>query len=337
MSLETQLQREWPAVEAAIDAMLQTRPWPRLAPDDAFARQSTMLADALGSGGKRMRALLPALLVRAGGGPVDAAVRLGAAIELVHNGTLVHDDIQDGDTLRRGRPTLWRVHGQAQAINIGNLLLVAPITALAGDPTLPAGLGPRLANLLGGALLETITGQIGDLDVHGNASADLARLEAVAMAKTAPLFGVAIQGAALLLGVDRPEPAQRAAQALGLAFQLRDDLLDLLGTKGRGAAGADLREGKPTMPMWLALADAPASEGLTIRATLSAAAAGKAVEDAEIAGIVATIRERGGLERGQARLATLLDQARSAGAEALPALAAEVWAAFADRLAVLDG
>ncbi len=337
MSLESQLQREWPAVEAAIDAILRTRGWPRLAPDDAFARQDAMLSDALGSGGKRLRALLPAALVRAGGGPVDAAARLGAAIELVHNGTLVHDDIQDGDTLRRGKPTLWRIHGQAQAINTGNQLLVAPITALAGDLTLPDGLGPRLATLLGGALLETITGQIGDLDVHGNAGADLARLEAVAMAKTAPLFGVAIQGAALLLGLDRPEPAQRAAQALGLAFQLRDDLLDLLGTKGRGAAGADLREGKPTMPMWLALADAPASESLSIRATLASAAAGQAVDEAEIARIVAVIRERGGLERGRARLATLLDRARVAGAEALPAAAAAVWADFAERLAVLDG
>lgn len=337
MSLDLQLLRELPSVDAAIAAILGDRPWPRLAPGDAYARQATMLDDALGSGGKRMRALLPAALVRAAGGPVEAAARLGAAIELVHNGTLVHDDIQDGDTLRRGRPTLWRLHGQAQAINTGNQLLVAPITALAGDPSLPGGLGPRLATLLGGALLETITGQIGDLDVHGNAGADLARLEAVATAKTAPLFGVAIQGAALLLGVERPEPAQRAAQALGLAFQLRDDLLDLLGTKGRGAAGADLREGKPTMPMWLALADAPASEGLSIRATLAAAAAGQAVDEAEIARIVATIRERGGLERGQARLADLLDRAKAAGAEALPAPAADVWATFTDRLAALDG
>ena len=78
---------------------------------------TAMCRDQLASGGKRLRALLTPALVAAEHGPVDAARVFGAGVELIHNGTLVHDDIQDGDTLRRGRPTLWTQFGVAQGIN----------------------------------------------------------------------------------------------------------------------------------------------------------------------------------------------------------------------------
>ncbi len=340
--LDDRLAAARPIAEAAVLALRSRVAGETLAPRDAQASLDDMVAEAFEAGGKRLRALLPITLVEAGGGDVAAASRLGAAIEWVHNGTLVHDDIQDGDRLRRGKPTLWTTRGTAQAINAGNALLVAPILALCEDRLQPHGLGPRLSAMLAAALLETIAGQVGDLDVHGSASADLARLEAVAAAKTAPLFGVAIAGAALLLGVDRPDAARRTARALGVAFQLRDDLLDLLGTKGRGAAGADLREGKPTLPLRLALSDAPLPVSAGVERTLAAAFAaghggGAPVQDDEIAALCQQLLDLGALERGRAHLEALLAEARLGADEALPPAAAAILCAFVDRLAVLDG
>lgn len=340
MILHDAMQAEREGVQAALARMIG-RP-EGVAPAEARDHLRTMLETALGSGGKRLRALLPPAMVRAAEGPVAAAHQLGAAIELVHNGTLVHDDIQDGDELRRGQPTLWRLHGQAQAINAGNALLVTPLTALAaaGDlgsaGSLPADTGARLAAMLGQALCETIAGQVGDLDAHGNRT-DLRRLESVAMAKTAPLFGVAIEGTGLLLGRHRREAAQRAAQALGLAFQLRDDLLDLLGTKGRGAAGSDLREGKPTMPMLLALQDAPPSVAQPVFAAITQAAQGHQPSEEVIAEALHTVLQLGAVERGRRRLLALIEDAHDAADEALPAAPAALLRAFADRLVQLDG
>ncbi len=127
------------------------------------ARLQDMASDQLRSGGKRLRGLLPVALVQAGQGPMAAAFELGACIEWVHNGTLVHDDIQDGDELRRGQPTLWTIHGIAQAINAGDAMLVGPLAALLRAEAIPPDLRAPLAGLLADALLETIHGQVADL------------------------------------------------------------------------------------------------------------------------------------------------------------------------------
>ncbi|MEY3013953.1 MAG: hypothetical protein RIT45_2688 [Pseudomonadota bacterium] len=331
------LEAERAGLAAAMERVLNWHQGMVLSPEAADARLGAMIDEHLQTGGKRLRGLLPAALVRAGGGPVQAAWTLGACIELVHNGTLVHDDIQDGDELRRGRPTLWKVHGAPQAINVGDALYAAPLAALALDPSVPRHHAAQLAGLLAGALLETIRGQVADLDLHGDEEPDQARLEAVAIAKTAPLFGVAIEGAGLLLEHPASDAAREAGRALGLAFQLRDDLLDLVGSKGRGAAGADLREGKLTLPGRLALRGASADEEAALRALLARAAAGDRPADDEVAHWVAWMHERGGVEAGRAALDALLSQARDAAVRALPAPAAVVLAAFADRLGALDG
>ena len=297
-----------------------------------------MVSQQLSSGGKRLRGLLPIALVAAGRGPVAAAVALGAAVELVHNGTLAHDDVQDRDRLRRGLPTLWTQVGEAQAINAGDAMLVAPIANLLADPTLPSEHRPALALLLSDAIVETIRGQVADLGLRDLAAPTLDDLMAVHLAKTGPLFGACLGGAALLLGAGASELAacSEAARHLGLAFQLRDDLLDALGTKGRGAPGADLHEGKWTAPLFLAgRTDSQGSRELA--SVLRRAAAGEELTAEAVAGWVQWARDRGGLEETSLLLDHHLAQFHLAAAGALPAPCQPILQALVDRLMRADG
>lgn len=303
------------------------------------ARLQDMASDQLRSGGKRLRGLLPVALVQAGQGSMAAAFELGACIEWVHNGTLVHDDIQDGDELRRGQPTLWTIHGIAQAINAGDAMLVGPLAALLRAEAIPPDLRAPLAGLLADALLETIHGQVADLALRDLQEPGLADLEAVHVAKTGPLFAACLAGSAMLLRCpgEAIESAHRLARVLGLAFQVRDDLLDALGLKGRGAAGADLREGKPTWPMLRALASADEAEKHNLYSLLRRTWQGPKASELEIAEAIAMIHRRGGIAQAREDLEDLLSRARQTAVEVFPAASAAVVHALCDRLARLDG
>src|SRR6185295_17019159 len=97
-------------------------------PDGPLAQ--TMVREHLASGGKRLRARLALTALTALGGERAHGIAWAAACELLHNATLVHDDVQDGDELRRGQPTVWARHGVAQAINAGDLLFALPYLAV---------------------------------------------------------------------------------------------------------------------------------------------------------------------------------------------------------------
>ncbi len=300
---------------------------------------TAMCRDQLASGGKRLRALLTPALVAAADGPVAAARIFGAGVELIHNGTLVHDDIQDGDTLRRGRPTLWTQFGVAQGINAGDALLMGAVAGVLRAAEIPEDLRASLGALLAEALCETIRGQVADLALRDLRQPALQDIESVHLAKTGPLFSACFVGAVRLLR--RGPAAERAAfelgREVGLAFQIRDDLLDLLGTKGRGEAGADLREGKPTWPVLVALRDVPGAEADAVRALLHNATQGSPPADAEIARAVAWVRAVGGQTTAEAHLTATLNRAKTAALHAFSADSAVVALALCDRLARLDG
>ncbi len=300
---------------------------------------TAMCRDQLASGGKRLRALLTPALVAAEHGPVDAARVFGAGVELIHNGTLVHDDIQDGDTLRRGRPTLWTQFGVAQGINAGDALLMGAVAAVLRSDAIAADLRAPLGALLADALCETIRGQVADLALRDLPQPTLLDVESVHLAKTGPLFSACFVGATRLLrrGPEAEQAAWALGREIGLAFQIRDDLLDLLGTKGRGDAGADLREGKPTWPVLVALRDVPGAEADGIRALLRQATQGSPPSDGDVAHAVAWVREVGGEATARAHLDATLDRARAAAHQAFDRQSALVALALCERLARLDG
>lgn len=217
----------------------------RLCAGERLDRAGIMANEHLSTGGRRVRARLALDAAEALSVPVGAAVPWAAAVELLHNATLVHDDIQDGDRVRRGQPTVWVRHGSNQAINAGDLMLMLPWLAIA-----EAAVDEAIRFRLGAALAEraqrTVRGQVDEMDLLGGRRLDSATYMRVIAGKTGHLLAVPVEGAALLAGRS-PADARALARPfedIGLLFQLVDDVVDLWGDKGREAPGADLREGK---------------------------------------------------------------------------------------------
>jgi geranylgeranyl pyrophosphate synthase len=209
-------------------------------------------------GGKRIR---PALVFATGRtlGLAEVQVEAAAcAIELVHVYSLVHDDLpaMDDDDLRRGRPTCHKAFDEATAVLVGDALQPLAFQLLARDPQLPpdAAIRLKLIDLLAEAsgTFGMAGGQAVDLSVQGQAIG-IAEVEQMHARKTGALIKVSVMMAAACVPTLAPALADnlaRFATAIGLAFQIQDDLLDVLGdvsTLGK-ATGADSARAKPTYP-----------------------------------------------------------------------------------------
>lgn len=200
------------------------------------------------SGGKRLRARLALAAVKALGGPPSGGIAWGACCELLHNASLIHDDIQDGDRYRRGRPSLWTQHGVSQAINGGDLLIALSYLAIEAIPAADA-LRWRLTRALSLAARQMVEGQAAELQLLAGDALAWDGYAACVEGKTAALFSLPIEGAALIAGRATEEAVQLgdAFRPLGLLFQIQDDILDLFGDNGREMRGSDLAQsGKAT-------------------------------------------------------------------------------------------
>jgi farnesyl diphosphate synthase len=213
---------------------------------------------ALG-GGKRMRPLLVYAAGTAFGASLDALDAPAAAVELIHAYSLVHDDLpaMDDDALRRGRPTVHVAYDEATAILVGDALQTLAFEVLA-DADAPAATRIELVRTLAHAsgAHGMCGGQALDLDAVGR-RLDPDALRAMHAAKTGALIRAAVRMGALVASVDAGTQARLDdyADALGLAFQIRDDILDVEGdaaTIGK-TAGKDAANDKPTYPAILGL------------------------------------------------------------------------------------
>lgn len=204
--------------------------------------------EQLANGGKRIRARVALEAADALGVDARDAVGWATAVELLHNATLVHDDVQDGDIFRRGRHTAWALHGVPQAINAGDLLLVLPAAAI-DEVRADAGVRLGLTMALFRRAAATVRGQGADLRLRAavDESDDVvaAYLNCIE-GKTGELFALPVEGALLLSGRTRADAVHFSLPffRLGVLFQMQDDVLDLFGDKGRDARGSDIREGK---------------------------------------------------------------------------------------------
>ncbi len=197
---------------------------------------------------KRIRPALCLVTAEALGAGRAAAEPFALAIELAHNFCLVHDDIEDGDVMRRGRPSVWKRYGPPHAINIGDYLLILAYRALSrrrpGERAEATRL--RLVELLTWALERTHVGQALDLAARERRSFAVEDYLGLAREKTGRYLAAPIEAGAIVAGAPEAVIAElrRLGDCLGPLFQIRDDLLDLESAKGREAPGADLREGK---------------------------------------------------------------------------------------------
>jgi geranylgeranyl diphosphate synthase, type I len=214
---------------------------------------------ASGSAGKAIRPAFALLMAEAAGGSWEAALPAAVAVELVHNHSLLHDDVIDGDLLRRRRPTAWAAFGVPQAILAGDALFTLALEVLAGAD------GPAMeaVRLLGAAQQELLAGQMADVAFESRAEVSLEECIAMAHAKTAALLGAACALGQLFATGDQARigHARAFGEKLGLAFQLIDDVLGIWGDPALTgkAIHSDLASRKKSLPVVAALSSGTAA------------------------------------------------------------------------------
>ncbi|MFQ5813240.1 MAG: polyprenyl synthetase family protein [Anaerolineae bacterium] len=259
MSLKNVFERYLPLIEAELREVLAT-PHPQLTSFYGMMQYhlgwvDEEFAPTKGGAGKRLRPILCLLTCQATGGDHEQALPAAAAIELVHNFSLVHDDIEDNSPLRRGRPTVWKVWGVPQAINVGDGLFA--LAHLAMRRLADRGVRPRRVltalEILDQACLALTEGQHLDLSFEARLDVDVDEYLSMVRGKTAALFSAAAQLGALVVGSDPESTARyrRFGENLGLAFQIVDDILGIWGdpqVTGKPAAD-DIQQHKKTLPI----------------------------------------------------------------------------------------
>ena len=277
-------------------------------------------ADGTPAAGNAGKAIRPALVLAAatalGGERARAsALRAAAAVELVHNFTLLHDDVMDRDTTRRHRPTAWTVFGDADAILAGDALQALALRLLAEDPH-PAS--SAAAARLADCVVELCEGQHADTAMEKRAPTEVTLDEVLAMAeaKTGALLGCACAVGALYAGASAEdvEALDAFGRQAGLAFQLIDDVIGIWGDPGRTGkpAGADLAVRKKSLPVVAALTSG------TPAAVELAELYGLPYEEGELERTALAVERAGGRDWAQAQAADHMARAVQELARAIP-------------------
>jgi geranylgeranyl diphosphate synthase type II len=216
------------------------------------------------AGGKRVRPILMLAACEAVGGNIEEAMPAACAMEMIHTYSLIHDDLpaMDDDDFRRGMPTNHKVFGEATAILAGDALLTEAFALLSCeelgrslDPAKRVEVISEIARCAGSRGM--IGGQMVDMESEGKQEADMATVQYIHTHKTGALIKASVRAGALLgnAGEDNEAALVRYGEAVGLAFQIADDILDLEGTTeeiGKDA-GSDLARGKATYPAVLGI------------------------------------------------------------------------------------
>jgi geranylgeranyl pyrophosphate synthase len=243
--------------------------------------------DTISAGGKRLRPLLVCLAAGAPPPETDGLVRAAVAVELVHGATLVHDDVLDGSSLRRGRPTVAAVAGRRVATATGDLLFSRAFAELA------TGRAAEPIRLLSRATTELALGELMQRADAWNAEVSVERYLERCRLKTAVLFRAAGELGALEGGAPMDSLGSFGEQ-IGVAFQILDDVLDVSGPPERTGKhrGADLLDGTVTLPLIVARACDPELERLDVREISSPAEAAAVCERIVATGALAVAKER---------------------------------------------
>jgi len=243
------------AVDEEIRALL-SQAEPALQPFYGMMLYHLGLDAERGAGGKRLRPVLCTLVFEALTGDARRALPAAAAIELLHNFTLIHDDIEDQDPARHHRPTVWNVWGVPQAINAGDGMFAVSRLAVQRLRGFPAERVLAFAGLVDRACMQVCEGQFLDISFETRTDVTTERYRAMAAKKTGALFAAAAEGAAML-ATDDPSvrgSLGRFGDAFGQAFQAHDDLLGIWASAERTGKVEmnDLTKRKKTLPVVLA-------------------------------------------------------------------------------------
>ncbi|MBS3780985.1 MAG: polyprenyl synthetase family protein [Candidatus Thermoplasmatota archaeon] len=212
------------------------------------------------SGGKKLRPFLAMITAEAFGESKNKALPYGISLELVHNFTLVHDDIMDQDDLRRGKPTLHQKIGDAEAINAGDGLFALSFNILSQTDVEGEKIR-RLLEELSSSILKIAEGQEEDMRFEDTFEIREEDFIQMIKKKTAYLFSAATRGGTMIADCDDKEIERMGnfAKKMGIAFQIQDDYLDLVGDEDKIGkdVGSDIKEGKRTLMVIKALSELP--------------------------------------------------------------------------------
>ena len=258
-------------------------------------------------GGKRLRPVL-ALLVAGAFGPVgEDSVRVAAASELLHNATLLHDDVVDGSDERRGKPTVRSILNGPASVLIGDFWLVQGVEAILSL----SRYSERIVRIFAKTLSDLAEGEVLQLQKSERCDTLEEDYFRIIYSKTASLFEAAAVSAAISAGASEQEAASAGdfARNLGMAFQIRDDMLDYSGDETLGKpVGIEILEQKITMPLLGALSRVSAEEEEAVREKIRRLPGEPALAE----DVRAFVRARGGLEAAAGVLSRFTQDAVSA-------------------------
>ncbi len=296
-SVKTYLDKDWTAVQERIASALNS--------DIKLLNSTNDMI--LSRSGKQLRPLLSLMMARACSGGVsvpDASVRYAAASELLHNATLLHDDVADESEQRRGAPTIMSLMGPSVSVLVGDYWLVKAVElvldASDGDMRVIRLFSKTLSDLAEGEMLQLQKAQSGDTD-----ESDYLR---IIYNKTASLFEAACVSAAISVSASDTyeKAAKEYAVALGLAFQIKDDILDYSGGDCVGKPlGVDILEQKITMPLLGAFVSVGIEEENRVRSLVKNIVDHPEYRDE----IIAFVKANGGLEYSVKQLDKYVGQA----------------------------
>jgi geranylgeranyl diphosphate synthase type I len=268
-----------------------------------------------GTRGKRLRPNLLLMAAEAAGGDPAVAVPAAAAVELLHNFSLIHDDIQDRSDTRHGRPTVWTEWGIAQAINAGDAMHA--LAALAAMRCAARGADPRVAlevaDLLHECCLRLVEGQYLDLEFERRDDVTPEQYMEMIDGKTAALIAASIEMGALIGGAgDRRSHWRAFGQDIGRSFQIVDDVLGVWGdpkVTGKPVAD-DVVKGKRALPFLIAVQVLPAADVARLRELYGS--------EPGVAEAIQLLDRAGAREASRTRATELLDRALASLAAAGP-------------------
>ncbi len=269
-----------------------------------FAMIEEVNAYLLAVPGKLFRPTLLLLSSEVGSEPSDDAVTLAAVVELVHIATLVHDDAVDHSPLRRGMPTVNSLWTHQIAIIMGDYLYSRSVTELARLGKL------ELVRVLAAAANEMSVGEMRQLLSYDNVSFTEGEYFRLIAAKTASLMSAACEMGALAGNGEYREPLRRFGRALGMAFQIADDMLDYSGSADVTGkpAGLDLRGRKVTLPLVGALRQMSQTEVDQVRHVFTMVEPG----DSEVGAVIELVQRNGGLEYARRKAVEYANAAEAA-------------------------
>lgn len=299
--------REWTgSVDEQIDELISKRVKPKV-----LSEASRHLIEA---GGKRLRPCLTLASCESVGGSPRDALKTAAAIELLHTFTLVHDDIMDQDGFRRDVETVHRVWGQPTAIIAGDALFAKVFEAIsenAGDQDLSSERAINLFDAISEAVFKVCQGQALDMEFEDRVEVAEAEYLEMAEKKTGALFEASTKSGALL-GRGSPEEVEaltRYGRLLGIAYQIRDDVLGIMGEQERirKPVGSDIRDGKLTLIVIYALNSASKKDRRNLLQILKEEGA----SESQVNEAISILNKTGAVNFAEAKAREIIDEAKS--------------------------